>query len=70
MTINTLDEYDKLAQMADVAEESLTSGSYGSHYALRQELRKHGITTYRGREDDIKSARKLCQEFLTAYNAP
>jgi hypothetical protein len=54
--------------MADVAEEALGSMRFGSHYALKLELSRHGIITS-SREGDIKAARRLCDEFMTAWNA-
>lgn len=64
--ITSMEEYDRLAHMADVAEEALTSLRFGSHFALQLELRKHGANT-RTREGDIKAARRLCDEFMSAY---
>jgi len=64
--IESLDEYAKLAQLADVAEEALGSMRFGSHFALNLELRKYGANT-RTREGDIKAARRICDEFMMAY---
>ena len=54
--------------MADVAEEALSSLRFGSHYALKLELSRYGISTS-SREGDIKAARRLCDEFMTAWKA-
>lgn len=64
--LKSIDEYAKLAHMADVAEEALGTMRFGSHYALKLELAKHGIFTS-SREGDIKAARRLCDEFMTAW---
>lgn len=66
--ITSLQEYSKLSHMADVAEEALNSMRFGSHFMLKLELKKHGAQTST-REGDIKAARRLCDEFMTAYNA-
>lgn len=62
--IESDDEWHELSRMADTAEECLTSLRFGSHWLLKQKLRKHGISNS-SREADIKSAKKLCDEYLS-----
>jgi hypothetical protein len=67
--IKNLPDYNELAMRADVAEECLGTLRYGSHYELARLLReKYGIIT-RDNLLAIKAARRLCNEFMTAYNA-
>lgn len=67
--IESIEEYDKLATMADEAEGSLMSLRFGNHWLLRiYPKQKHGFDIP-GREEAIKKARQLCDEFWTAYNA-
>lgn len=67
--IKSLAQYNELATMADVAEESLGTLRYGSHYALIMYLKQsHGLNV-RDSKLAIKEARRLCDEFMTAYNA-
>lgn len=69
MAIKNLEEFHELATMADVAEETLTSLRFGNHWLLKAKLKsKHGLSTDT-REDAIRQARRLCDEFITAYNA-
>ena len=62
--IDTDDEWQELSRMADTAEDCLTSLRFGSHWLLKQKLAKHGISNS-SREADIKSARKLCDAYLS-----
>lgn len=57
-------EWQELSRMADTAVDSLFSLNFGSHWLLKQKLAKHGITNST-READIKSARRLCDEYLS-----
>ena len=68
--IKDIEEYNALAQMMDTAEESLTTLAFGSHYALKMVLKtKYGVDMRGTREDDIAAARRLCDEFMTAWRA-
>jgi len=61
--IETQEEYNELAKMADTAEECLFSLRFGSHAFLMKVLReRYGIIT--DRLGAIKNARRLCNEYL------
>lgn len=65
--IATIEEYNKLASMADTAEECLQSLRFGSHAFLIRVLKKdYGIIT--DRAGAIKEARKLCKEYLDSLH--
>jgi hypothetical protein len=67
--LKSLSDYNELATLTDVAEECLGTLRYGSHYELAKLLReKYGIVT-RDAKLSIKAARRLCDEFITAYDA-
>ena len=66
--ISNLEEYSDLALAADVAEDALGSLRFGSHWLLIQKLRKYGVYTEDSRRA-IREARRLCNEFMQAYNA-
>ena len=61
--INTKEEYEELATMADTAEECLQSLRFGSHaYLIRILYKNHEIRT--DRMGAIKEARRLCREYI------
>lgn len=66
--ISSMAEYDDLAQAADVAEDALGSMRFGSHWLLIQKLKHYGVYTTDSKQA-IKAARRLCDEFMQAYNA-
>jgi hypothetical protein len=66
--ISSMTEYNDLAQAADVAEDALGSLRFGSHWLLIQKLKKYGVHTTDSKQA-IKAARRLCNEFMQAYNA-
>lgn len=67
--IKTIEEYNELATMTDTAEECLESLRFGSHWLLIALLgKKHGIKII-DRVEAIKTARKMCNEFIDAYNS-
>jgi hypothetical protein len=67
--INTIEEFNELATMTDTAEECLESLRFGSHWVLIAVLsKKYGIKTFERREA-IRAARKILNEFITAYSA-
>ena len=62
----TAQDFQELAMLTDTAEDCLQSLRFGSHYALKLLMKnKHGIITT-SREDTIKKARTLCDEYITA----
>lgn len=65
----TIDEYNELADLADVGEDRLITGSgrSGVHYELMHVLGRHGIFVM-SREEAVKAARKLCNEFLDSLS--
>ncbi len=61
--IETIEEYNELAIMADTAEECLQSLRFGSHaFLISTLLTKYGIKS--DRLTSIKEARRLCDEFI------
>ena len=67
--LKTIEECGELALMADNAEECLGTFRFGSHYALIKYLKNnHGIIVHSS-QDAIKAAKRLCNEFMMAYNA-
>jgi len=63
--IQTQEEYNELAVMADTAEDCLQSLRFGSHAALMRLL----YVRYKIRTDRlgaIREARRLCQEYMNA----
>jgi hypothetical protein len=66
--ISGMAEYDDLARAADVAEDALGSMRFGSHWLLIQKLKQYGVYTTDSKQA-IKAARRLCDEFMQAYNA-
>jgi thiamine monophosphate synthase len=65
--IRTIEEYSDLAQAADVAEDALGSLRFGSHWLLIQKLSGYGVHVTDSKAA-IKAARRLCDEFMQAYN--
>jgi hypothetical protein len=64
--IHTQEQYNKLAVMADTAEECLSSLKFGSHWLLRNILRQeHGVIATDS-ASAIRLARQLCDEWLFA----
>lgn len=64
--ITSSNQYNELADLTDKAEDRLVTGSGepGTHYMLMHVLRQSfGIAVFT-REDAIKQARKLCNEYL------
>ena len=55
-------------EMAETAQESLSSMTFGSHWLLKLKLAEYGIITST-REDAIKKARQLCDEFIAQIGA-
>jgi hypothetical protein len=66
--IKDLAEYDELATMADVAEENLGKMRFGSHWLLRIKIKQRFGVDVSDREQAIKFIRRLCDEFITAFN--
>lgn len=61
--IETVEEYNELAVMADTAEECLESLRFGSHaFLISKLLTRYGIST--DRAGSIKEARRLCDEYI------
>lgn len=61
--IQSIEDYQELATLADTAQECLESLRFGSHAFLILKLKqKYGIVT--DRLGAIKAARKLCDEFI------
>ena len=57
------EEFQKLSEMADTAEECLYSLRFGSHYFLvRYIFQNYGVRT--DKLGAIKEARRLCREYL------
>jgi len=67
--IKDLAEYDELASMADNAEENLGKMRFGSHWLLRIKIKQRFGVDVPDREQAIKFIRRLCDEFMAAYNA-
>jgi len=64
--IQSFAEYDEFASMADTAEENLSKMRFGSHWLLRVKIKQRFNVDICGREEAIKFARRLCDEFITA----
>lgn len=65
--IKNTKQYQELASMVEMAEENLGTLRYGAHYFLKQYLKKNfGLVTGDSR-DTIRKARRLMDEFMTAY---
>jgi hypothetical protein len=67
--IKNVKQYQELSSLVEMAEENLSTLRFGAHYFLKMYLKKHfGLVTGDSR-DTIKKARKLMDEFMTAYLA-
>jgi hypothetical protein len=62
-------QYKELASMVEMAEENLGTLRFGAHYALKAYLKKNFNLITGDNRDTIKKARKLLDEFMTAYTA-
>lgn len=67
--IKNVKQYQELASMVEMAEENLGSLRYGAHYALKAYLKKNFNLITGDNRDTIKRARRLLDEFITAYTA-
>jgi hypothetical protein len=62
-------QYKELSHMVEMAEENQGTLRFGAHYFLKEYLKKNfGIKTG-DNPDTIRKARRLLDEFLTAYTA-
>jgi hypothetical protein len=68
--IATIEQYNELAELADTGQDRLLTGSgeSGVHYYIMHILRGHGICVM-SREEAIRAARKLCNEYLETLNS-
>lgn len=66
-TIKNVQQYQELASMVEAAEENMGTLRFGAHYFLKSYLKKNfGLVTGDNR-DTIKKARRLMDEWMTAY---
>ena len=65
--IKNWQEYAELEKITDEAHDRIMSGAWASgiHFELMHVLGKHGIRAA-SREDTVKQARRLMNEFYTA----
>jgi hypothetical protein len=62
-------QYQELASMVEMAEENQGTLRFGAHYALKAYLKKNFNLITGDNRDTIKRARRLLDEFMTAYTS-
>jgi hypothetical protein len=64
-----INQYKELASMVEMAEENQGTLRFGAHYALKAYLKKNFNLITGDNRDTIRRARRLLDEFMTAYTS-
>jgi hypothetical protein len=64
-----INQYKELAHMVEMAEENQGTLRFGAHYALKAYLKKNFNLITGDNRDTIRRARRLLDEFMTAYTS-